>query len=101
LKFIYFPGRYRRAQANPGAPVRWYACTKGEFSYHASIKGDRPLCRRLVRLLSHDPRPEPPPDPSRDPWACPTCQELVRRVPTRKPASVRVLNQALTRALIG
>lgn len=101
MKFIYFPGPFRRAQAKPGDPVRWYACTKGEYNYHASINGDRPLCRRSVQLLAEDPRPEPPLDPSRDPWACPTCQELVRRVPSKKPVPFAVLNQAITRALIG
>jgi len=81
--------------------VQWYACASGQFSYHASINGDRPLCRRTVRLLDKDPRPDPPPDPSRDPWACPTCQDLVRRVPERKAVPIEVLNRVLGRAIMG
>jgi hypothetical protein len=105
MKFIYFPGRYRRSQALSGTPVRWYACTGGrfcgKFDYHASFNGLRPICRTRVRLLDKDPRPDPPPDPSRDPWTCTACQELVKRVPTEKPTSIEVLNRALSRALLG
>lgn len=101
MKFVYFPGRFRRVDARPGTPVRWYASPDGEHSYHASINGTRPLCRNQIRLLAKDPRPHPSPDPSRDPWTCPTCQELVRRVPSKKPVPIDVLNRALVRALIG
>ena len=101
MKFVYFPGQYRRNPYLSGTPVQWYASSSGKFDYHASFNGLRPICRSLVRLVDKDPRPSPPPDPSRDPWTCPTCQELVRRVPTHRPTSIEVLNRALSRALIG
>jgi|SRR5271157_249364 len=101
MKFVYFPRSHRRIPASPGAPVRWYANTTGQFSYHASVDGTRPLCSSNVKLLRKDPRPDPSPDPSRDPWTCPTCQELVRRVTERKPVPIKVLNRVLSRALIG
>ncbi len=101
MKFVYSPFSPRHAKGRAGAPVRWYATPDGDHDYHASLDGIHTLCSVRVRLLLVDPRPDPPSDPSRDPWTCPTCQERVRRVPSKKPVPVEVLNRALTRALIG
>ena len=88
-------------QARSGVIVRWYPCINSRHDYHASIDGVRTLCSNSgVTLLRKDPRPEPPPDPSRDPWTCPTCQEQVRRAPSKKPTPITVLNQALARAIM-
>jgi hypothetical protein len=103
MKFIYFPDPDVTVYAGPlRAEVHWYASMGGEgrYDYHASIDGVRPVCPRSATFRK-DPRVNPPTDPSRDPWACPVCQELVRRVPEKKHTSVRILNRALARALLG